>query len=227
MEKYKDPAFLFYSESFLIGTMFMSDEEIGQYIKLMCIQHQKGHLPTSLIEKSSPVVQDKFIQDDAGMWFNERLEYEIKRRAKYTESRRRNLESKKNKEAEEKPEEKPDKPKKETVTAWIEEIIPEELQESFIDWARMRTQIKKPITTKATITRNYAKLCKLSKRTDKQIRIIEQSVDRCWQTFYELKEETKPSYMKELPHDEETIKAEPMPDEVREKAKRLGIRIGG
>ena len=40
----KDPAFLFYSSDFLSGTMLMSDEEIGQYIKLLCLQHQKGHL---------------------------------------------------------------------------------------------------------------------------------------------------------------------------------------
>lgn len=40
----KDPAFLFYSSDFLSGTLLMSDEEIGQYIKLLCLQHQKGHL---------------------------------------------------------------------------------------------------------------------------------------------------------------------------------------
>lgn len=37
----KDPAFLFYSSDFLSGTMLMTDEEIGQYIKLICLQHQK------------------------------------------------------------------------------------------------------------------------------------------------------------------------------------------
>ena len=40
----KDPAFLFYSNDFLSGTMLMTDEETGQYIKLLCLQHQKGHL---------------------------------------------------------------------------------------------------------------------------------------------------------------------------------------
>ena len=40
----KDPAFLFYSGDFLSGTMLMSDEEVGQYIRLLCLQHQKGHL---------------------------------------------------------------------------------------------------------------------------------------------------------------------------------------
>ena len=40
----KDPAFLFYSSDFLTGTMFMSDVQLGKYIKLLCVQHQKGHL---------------------------------------------------------------------------------------------------------------------------------------------------------------------------------------
>ena len=40
----KDPAFLFYSSDFLTGTMFMSDSQLGKYIKILCTQHQKGHL---------------------------------------------------------------------------------------------------------------------------------------------------------------------------------------
>ena len=30
----KDPAFLFYSSDFLTGTMFMSDTQLGKYIKI-------------------------------------------------------------------------------------------------------------------------------------------------------------------------------------------------
>ena len=40
----KDPAFLFYPSDFLTGTMFMTDEQVGKYIRLLCAQHQKGHL---------------------------------------------------------------------------------------------------------------------------------------------------------------------------------------
>ena len=40
----KDPAFLFYSSDFLTGTMFLSDEQTGRFIKLLCVQHQKGRL---------------------------------------------------------------------------------------------------------------------------------------------------------------------------------------
>jgi hypothetical protein len=40
----KDPAVLFYSSDFLTGTLLMNYEERGQYITLLCLQHQKGHL---------------------------------------------------------------------------------------------------------------------------------------------------------------------------------------
>jgi uncharacterized protein YdaU (DUF1376 family) len=104
MDKYKDPAFLFYPADFLVGTMDMSDEEVGQYIRLMCRQHQKGHLPATVIERTSDEVKSKFIQDEDGKWYNKRLEKEIEKRAKYTASRRRNLESNKDAKREQKKE---------------------------------------------------------------------------------------------------------------------------
>lgn len=226
MEKYKDPAFLFYSESFLVGVMYMTDEEVGQYIKLMCIQHQKGHIPDSVMKRNLPAVREKFVQDDDGNWYNERLEFEIERRAKYTNAMRENgRKGGRPKKNEERKEERSEPTKRNRVVEWIKEVVPEELQEAFIEWARMRSQIKKPITSKATVTRNYNQLLKLSKRVDKQKQIIEQSVDKCWQSFYELKEEVKPKAYKEFEKEEE-IEAVPMPDEVRKKADALGIRIG-
>ena len=91
----RDPAFLFYSSDFLIGTFGMSDAQVGQYIRLMCLQHQKGHLPEQLIKSITggvfdPGVMEKFEQDDDGLYYNVRLEEESKKRAKYSESRRQN-----------------------------------------------------------------------------------------------------------------------------------------
>ena len=40
----KDPAVLFYTQDFLVGTMTMSYEQKGKYITLLCLQHQKGKL---------------------------------------------------------------------------------------------------------------------------------------------------------------------------------------
>ena len=214
MDNYKDPAFLFYPESFLVGVMYMTDEEVGQYIKLLCIQHQKGHIPDKIMKRYLPAVQDKFVKDDDGLWYNERLDLEIERRAKYTNAMREN--GKKGGR----------KPKKDTVEGWIEEIVPAELQDAFMEWAQMRKQIKKPIPSKMSVSRNYNHLVKLSKNADKQRRIIEQSVDRCWQSFYELKEETKPKAYKEF-EKEKPIEAVPMPEDVKRKAEKLGIKIGG
>lgn len=86
----KDPAFLFYPESFLVGTMDMTDEETGRYIRLLCIQHQKGHLPEDKIRKAPTAVQEKFIKDASGMYYNARLEEEMEKRKKWTESRKEN-----------------------------------------------------------------------------------------------------------------------------------------
>lgn len=102
----KDPAFLFYSNDFLSGTMLMTDEEIGQYIKLMCLQHQKGHLKEkdmlNICKTYNEDIFSKFKKDEEGNYYNERLEEEIDKRKKYSESRRNNRKKKDLEEQEEK-----------------------------------------------------------------------------------------------------------------------------
>lgn len=94
----KDPAFLFYSSDFLSGTMLMTDEEIGQYIKLLCLQHQKGHLKEkdmlNICKTYNEDIFSKFIKDEEGNYYNERLEYESNKRKAYSESRRNNRKKK-------------------------------------------------------------------------------------------------------------------------------------
>ena len=98
----KDPAFLFYSSDFLSGTMLMSDEEIGQYIKLLCLQHQKGHLKEkdmlNICKTHNEDIFSKFKKDEEGNYYNERLEYESNKRKAYSESRRNNRKKKEEKE---------------------------------------------------------------------------------------------------------------------------------
>ena len=94
----KDPAFLFYSSDFLTGTMFMSNEDIGIYIKLLCVQHQKGVIYQKDMSKiciGHTEVMQKFQVDEKGNFFNARLREEIEKRLKYSESRRNNRNSKK------------------------------------------------------------------------------------------------------------------------------------
>lgn len=94
----KDPAFLFYSSDFLSGTMLMTDEEIGQYIKLLCLQHQKGHLKEkdmlNICKIYNEDIFSKFKKDEDGNYYNERLEYEANKRKAYSESRRNNRKKK-------------------------------------------------------------------------------------------------------------------------------------
>lgn len=90
----KDPAFLFYSSDFLSGTMLMTDEQIGQYIKLLCLQHQKGHLKEkdmlNICKTYDEDIFSKFLKDEDGNYYNERLEIESNKRKSYSESRRNN-----------------------------------------------------------------------------------------------------------------------------------------
>ena len=90
----KDPAFLFYSSDFLTGCIDLTMEERGQYITLICLQHQKGHLTEKSIRLSignvSEDVLKKFDKDENGLIFNKRIEEEIEKRRVFAESRRKN-----------------------------------------------------------------------------------------------------------------------------------------
>ncbi len=96
----KDPAFLFYSSDFLSGTMLMSNEEVGIYIRLLCLQHQQGHLKEEdmISIGATKKIFSKFIKDNKGCYYNERLEYEVNKRKAYSESRRNNRKKKEEKE---------------------------------------------------------------------------------------------------------------------------------
>lgn len=91
----KDPAVLFYTQDFLVGTMTMNYEQKGKYITLLCLQHQKGKLTLkdlqSIITDEDYEIAEKFIKDTDGFYYNQKLRYESERRKKYSESRRNNL----------------------------------------------------------------------------------------------------------------------------------------
>jgi hypothetical protein len=87
----KDPAVLFYTSDFLTGVADLTMEERGQYITLLCMQHQKGHLSEKTIcltvGNVSVDVLKKFKTDDEGLYFNSRMEEESEKRSKYIDSR--------------------------------------------------------------------------------------------------------------------------------------------
>jgi len=98
MPKQKAPAFLFYTDNFMGGTMFFTDEQVGKYIRLLCAQHSIGRLRKeqfmSILKTEDIFVMEKFAVDENGCYYNQRLEMEINRRTKFVETRRNNLSGK-------------------------------------------------------------------------------------------------------------------------------------
>ena len=87
----KDPAILFYTGDFLNGCTDLTFEERGQYITLLCLQHQKGHLSEKTIRLSvgsvSVDVLKKFSKDENGNYFNDRMDVEIEKRQHFLDTR--------------------------------------------------------------------------------------------------------------------------------------------
>lgn len=90
----KDPAVLFYTSDFISGTAFFSYEEKGQYITLLCNQHQLGGIPEnhmiSVCGSLDCQVAKKFSKGKDGIYFNPRMRTEAERRRSFCESRSNN-----------------------------------------------------------------------------------------------------------------------------------------
>lgn len=90
----KSPAVLFYTSDFLSGVADLTMEERGQYITLLCIQHQKGDLSEKTIclsvGSASADVMAKFVRLESGLYRNQRMHDEIEKRHNFEESRRIN-----------------------------------------------------------------------------------------------------------------------------------------
>jgi len=87
----KDPAFLFYSQDFLIGTSLLTNEETGKYIKILCWMHQHGPMKKEIIENLvgnlSVNLSVKFSLTEDGSLINNRLFDEIEKRKNFVQSR--------------------------------------------------------------------------------------------------------------------------------------------
>jgi uncharacterized phage protein (TIGR02220 family) len=91
----KDPAFLFYPNDYLGGTMGMTFEEKGAYIELLCLQFNRGHMTSHMIGHMVGQlwdnIKDKFVIDEQGKYYNIRLDEEKEKRSNFTKSRHNNL----------------------------------------------------------------------------------------------------------------------------------------
>lgn len=93
----KDPAFLFYPNDWIGGTMTLTRHQKGCYIDLLVAQFNSGplsidHIKTILgtDQASWTVLSSKFKETGDGRWFNERLETEKAKRSRYINSRKEN-----------------------------------------------------------------------------------------------------------------------------------------
>lgn len=204
----KDPAFLFYSSDFLNGVSDLTMEERGQYITLLCLQHQKGSLSEKTIRLSvgsvSIDVIKKFDKDKEGNYYQKRLNEEIEKRANFTESRRNNGFKGGRPKANAKPNGYPKNNLMEDVNDNEDENIniiedaklemPFSSQNFIKYWNIWKDYKKKEYNFKfKSIASEQAALNKLVKLSNGSeniaIKIIEESLANNWKGFFKLKEE--------------------------------------
>ncbi len=96
----KDPAFLFYPGDWLGGTMYLTRAQKGAYFDLLMAQFNSGPLSLEKIKvvlgpdwSLWPAIQDKFIKNEDGLYFNERLAAEKLNRQNYVKGRGENRKS--------------------------------------------------------------------------------------------------------------------------------------
>jgi hypothetical protein len=91
----KDPAFLFYPNDWIGGTMGMSLEDKGAYMEVLMMQFNVGHMTSHMIGQvvgqKWDNIKHKFRMDSEGKYYNERLELEKEKRKTFTKSRQNNI----------------------------------------------------------------------------------------------------------------------------------------
>ena len=93
MPKNKDPAVLFYTADFLADTILWNYEELGRYIKLLCIQHLQDGISESdfmSVAEGNVRITSKFIIGDDGMYRNKRMKEESDKRKEFCGKQRAN-----------------------------------------------------------------------------------------------------------------------------------------
>lgn len=208
----KDPAFLLYSGDFATGTQFFTDDQVGKYVRLLIAQHLHGHLSErQMLHICKSYDEDiflKFLKDDEGKYYNERLESEVARRKKYSESRSENKKGRKH-DPEPVSTKKSPKSSKSYVTTYdtsydnhmeteteieIETIInlplkeKKEFSEIFKRWTEYKQSRKEKYKSKDSLVAAFKKLVKLSdSNAAVAAEIIEDAIANNYAGFFALK----------------------------------------
>lgn len=204
-----DPAVLFYTSDFLTGVIDMTMEERGQYITLLCYQHQKGHIKEEtirlLVGSCSVNVMKHFIRDEEGNFYNKRMDIEKEKRHNFTESRREN--GKKGGRPKQEKEKPSGKPSENLVDNHKDNLMGNdnenininnkyykdiELNNIFIEYLDLRKKLKCKNTDRAV----KLLINELDKYDDKtKVQMISNSIMNSWKSVYPIKE----SKQKEVP----------------------------
>jgi uncharacterized protein YdaU (DUF1376 family) len=211
----KDPAFLFYPNDWIGGTMGMTFEEKGAYMELLMMQFNRGHMTTHMVGQVVgqiwDKVKDKFTQDEQGMWFNRRLEEEKEKRQKFTQSRRNNISGENQHTKKNKLVDTNQRSYDHHMTSHMEDVNVNENEidyyfnsSNFIqNWKNWKdykkNQYKFNFKTSKSEQIAINHLVKLSNQKESDaIEIINQSIANGWKGFFELK---KQSHAKSTPED--------------------------
>ena len=190
----KDPAFLFYPNDYLGGTMGMTFEQKGAYVDLLIFQFNNHHFTEEQAKQvlsicfasAWEVLQNKF-KKEGEFYFNERLRSEVERRKAFTESRRINaLHPKKPRKAyakhmgnENRNENKDKKERKQDLN--IPDWVPEK---TFLEYQNARKKKIKP----QSLTRFFGSLKKICDETRASPEdILNQSIVNGWEGIFPLK----------------------------------------
>ncbi len=96
--KRQDPAYQLYTSDFIVRTLTMTNEQVGMFIRLLCYQHQNGHMSEahmiSACNGRDELVFSKFSRDEKGLYYNEEMETEKLRRAEVSKVKSQNARSK-------------------------------------------------------------------------------------------------------------------------------------
>lgn len=187
--------------------MVLSHEEVGQYIRLLCLQHQTGHFDALAMRRlcggsPSASLAAKFKEDSNGLFYNERLEEEVIKRKKHSEKQKENanmrwhksgianampLEDVNENEIENvvEKENKKEKAEKQKPTDLIPSNWPvSEFKELWAEFVEMRAKKKKPLTQNAVV-RRVKQLIEVSDGDfTKAKQIATRTIDKSYDEFF-------------------------------------------
>lgn len=203
----KDPAFLFYPNDWIGGTMGMTFEEKGAYMELLMMQFNRGHMTTHMVGQVVgqlwDKIKDKFKKDEHGLWYNTRLEEEKNKRQKFTESRRNNISGENQHTKKKKIIDTSVRSHDQHMTTHMEDVNVNEdvidyyfnsskFLENWKNWKDYKkNQYKFNFKTSKSEQIAINHLVKLSNQKESDaIEIINQSIANGWKGFFELKKQS-------------------------------------